>query len=109
MSSDNCLHISGNQPEATFKCGQKSELCGAALARKGELCGRVRRKLSNCAAKLRQIFPKNAVIVRHFKLIFGSNWQQLCTNYVVGRPNQTPEHQKQQKHRPAWPRVSEFL
>ena len=70
---------------------------------------RVRRKLSNCAAKLRQIFTKSAVIVRHFQLIFGSNWQQLCINIVVGRPDQTPEHQKQQKHRPAWPRVSEFL
>ena len=49
------------------------KLCGAALAQKGELCGRVRRKLSNYAAKLRRIFTKSAVIVRHFQLIFGSN------------------------------------
>ena len=49
------------------------KLCGAALAQKGELCGRVRRKLSNYAAKLRRISTKSAVIVRHFQLIFGSN------------------------------------
>ena len=46
------------------------KLCGAALAQKGELCGRVRRKLSNYAAKLRRNFHKSAVIVRHLKLIF---------------------------------------
>ena len=57
----------------------------------------MRRKLSNYAAKLRQIFTKSAVIVRHFRLTFGSNWQQLCINNVVGRVDQTPEHQKQQK------------
>ena len=28
---------------------------------------------------------------------------------MVGRPDQTPEHQKQQEHRPAWPRVPEFF
>ena len=69
----------------------------------------MRRKLSSCAAKLRQIFTKGAVIVRHFQLTFGSNWKQLCINNVVGRPDQTPEQQKQQKHRPASPGVSEFL
>ena len=58
----------------------------------------MRRKLSNCAAKLRQIYTKSAVIVRHFELTLG-------LDNVVGRPDQTPEHQKQQKHRLAWPRV----
>ena len=40
-------------------------------------------RFSNCAAKLRRILTKSAVTVRHFQLIFGSNWLQ---------------HQKQQKH-----------
>ena len=70
-------------------------------------------KKANCAAErgencqiIRRIFTGNAVIVRHFQLIFGSNWLQLCIYDVVGRPDQNSEHQKQQKHRPAWPRVS---
>ena len=66
----------------------------------GENCQIVQR---NCGKYLLKC--KSAVIVRHFQLTFGSNWQQLCINNVVGRP----EHQKQQKHRPAWLRVSEFL
>ena len=47
--------------------------------------------------------------MRHFQLIFGLNWLQLCINDVVGRPDQTSKHQKQQKHRPARPRISEFF
>ena len=89
------LHLDQRQHLSAAK---NRKLCGAALALKGELCGRVRRKLSNCAAKSRQIFTKCAVIVRHFQLIFGSNWQQLCINNVVGRPDQTSEHQKQKKN-----------
>ena len=71
----------------------------------------MRRKLSNYAAKLRRIFTKSAVIVRHFQLIFGSNWLQLCIiiNDVVGRPDQTSNQEKKQKHRPARPRVSDFF
>ena len=69
----------------------------------------MRRKLSNYAAKLRRIFTKSAVIVRHCQLIFGSYCLQLCINDVVGRPDQTFKQQKRQKHRPARPRVSEFL
>ena len=65
------------------------KLCSAALAQKGKLCGRVRRKLSNYAEKLRRIFTKSAVIVWHFQLIFGSNWLKLCINDVVGGPDQT--------------------
>ena len=71
---------------------------------------------ANCAAEcgencqiVRRNCGKYSLKVRHFQLTFGSNWQQLCINNVVGRPDQTPEQQKQQKHRPAWPRVSEFL
>ena len=92
-----------------LSAAKNRKLCGAALASKGELCGRVRRKLSNYAAKLRRIFTKSAVIVRHFQLIFGSNLLQLYINDVVGRPDQTSKHQKQQKHCPARPRVSEFF
>ena len=94
-----CMHACQRQQLSAVK---NRKLCGPALALKGELCGRVRRKLSNYAAKLRQIFTKSAVIVQHFQLIFGSNWLQLCINNVLGRPDQTPEHQKQQKHRPDW-------
>ena len=94
-----------------LSAAKNRKLCGAALAKKGELCGRVRRKLSNYAAKLRRIFTKSAVIVRHFQLIFGSNWLQLCIiiNDVVGRPDQTSNQEKKQKHRPARPRVSDFF
>ena len=70
----------------------------------GKNCQIVRR---NCG---KYSLGKSAVIVRHFQLLFGSKWQQLCINNVVDRPDQTLEHQKQQKHHPGtWPRVSEFL
>ena len=84
--------------EARFKCGQKSQIVDCRTSSKRRI---VRRKLLNYAVKLRRTLTKSGVIVRHFQLTFGSNWLQLCVNDVVGRPDQTPEHQKQQKQRPA--------